>query len=449
MRQYIISKCFVTTTVFAVVVILCLSWTSRDGVAQPNDAIGDDVLTVEQCINDNTDASIKPVEKKILIEESIIEEQLSNTTITNEVCREIVARTPHGSPVERIIAAGNVTQAIDVIQKSMKEAVEGDVNGDGVVNEKDTRVASAASYAASHTAQKTVRTAINEEVSQIGVIEEINSVPVVYFQDPGQNQYSGPPSPPPSPPPPAPPPPSGGDGGDAGDGLFENLPSQEEVQANARSAAQDKGASSKAAVAGGDCAAPVALADGTYLDIFKGNIAFEEPAKEMQWKERDVAELAMSPSGLESIEELKQQLEEAEQPNEIIGQCLPLAEEMQAKFISNGSALTITPFGSDIQDIALSEGTGWKWEIVASNEGTHHLTLFIEMRSAEGDKARAVMPSPFDDDITVRATLWQKSASFARGNWQFFLAPFLAPIAYYLWRKYKQRSNDHEEGGYI
>jgi hypothetical protein len=59
------------------------------------------------------------------------------------------------------------------------------------------------------------------------------------------------------------------------------------------------------------------------------------------------------------------------------------------------------------------------------------------------------MPSPFDDDITVRATLWQKSASFARGNWQFFLAPFLAPIAYYLWKKYKQRSNDHEEGGHI
>jgi len=71
------------------------------------------------------------------------------------------------------------------------------------------------------------------------------------------------------------------------------------------------------------------------------------------------------------------------------------------------------------------------------------------MRSVQGDKTRAVIPSPFDDDITVRATLWQKTRGFATDNWQFFLAPFLAPIAFYLWRKYKQRSNDHEERGYI
>ncbi len=43
--------------------------------------------------------------------------------------------------------------------------------------------------------------------------------------------------------------------------------------------------------------------------------------------------------------------------------------------------------------------------------------------------------------------LWQKISTFAKENWQFFLAPFLAPIAFYLWRKYKQRSNDHEEQG--
>ena len=437
MRRYIISKYLIATAVVAVVITLCLSWTSREGVAQPDDATGDEGLTVEKCINDNTDPSIKPLEKKAVVKAGIIDEQLADVTVTKDVCGEIVARTPEGSPVERIIAAGNVTQEIDVIQKSMKEAVEGDVNGDGVVNVKDTRIASSASYAASHTAQRTIRTAINEEIGQIDVIDEINAVPAAYLQDADQNQYGGGGG-------------GGAGGGGAGDGLFEKLPSQEEVQAKAGSAAQDEGASSKAAVAGGDCAADVALADGTYLTIIKGNIVFEAPAKKMVLRDRDVTELAMSPSALESIEELKQHLEEAEQPNEIIGQCVPLAEKMQAKLVSNGSALTITPLvANEVQDIALSEGTGWKWEIVASNEGTHHLTLYIEMRSAEGDKARAVMPSPFDDDITVSATLWQRSASFARGNWQFFLAPFLAPIAYYLWRKYKQRSNDHEEQGYI
>ena len=123
---------------------------------------------------------------------------------------------------------------------------------------------------------------------------------------------------------------------------------------------------------------------------------------------------------------------------------------MQAKFVSSDTALTITPLvASEVQDIALGQGTEWKWEIVASNEGIHHLTLSIVMMSADGEKARAVVPSPFDDDITVSATPWQKTASFARGNWQFFLAPFLAPIAFYLWRKYKQRSDDHEGQGYI
>ena len=121
---------------------------------------------------------------------------------------------------------------------------------------------------------------------------------------------------------------------------------------------------------------------------------------------------------------------------------------MRAKFITNDFGLDITPLtSSEVQDIALVEGTRWRWVIVASNEGTHRLTLAVEMRSAHGEKSRAVVPSPFDDDIMVSATLWQKTSTFAKENWQFFLAPFLAPIAFYLWRKYKQRSNDHEEQG--
>lgn len=435
MRQYNIISKYLIISVVAVLIVLGLSWTSRDSVAQPNDAIGDDVLTVEQCVNDNTNASIKPAEKKILIKEGIIEEQLSDRKVTKEECRKIMTLTPNGSPLERLIAAGNVIQEIDAVQNSMKEAVEGDVNGDGVVDVQDTRVASAASYAASHTAQKTIRTATDGQVGQTGVTEEINAVPAAYLQDTTQPQYDdgggdG----------------SDGDGGGGGEGdFFDDLPPQEEVQAQAVSAAQDKGASPKAAVSGGKCAARVQLASRTYLDIAKGHIVFEEPAKEMVVNERDVTELLMSPSALTSIEELKQRLEEAEQPNEIQGQCIRLAEKMQAKLIGHESAFAITQlFGSDVQDIALGVDTGWRWEIVANNPGTHSLTLHIEMRSAQEEHTHAVIPAPFNDEIIVRATLWQKSKGFVGGNWQFFLAPFLAPIAFYLWRKHKQRSNEHE-----
>lgn len=443
MRLYVISKYPIISAV-AVLMVLGLSWTSRDSAAQPNDGIGDDVLTVEQCINDNTDASIKPADQRILIEEGIIDEHLSNRKVKSEECREIITRTPDSSLAERIIAAGNVIQEIDAVQNSMNEAVGGDVNGDGVVDVQDTRTAAAASYAASHTAQKTIRTATDGQVGQINVTKEINAVPAAYLQSTVQTQYDddggggdG----------------GGGDGDGAGDDFFDDLPPQAEVQAKAISAAQDKGASPKAAVAGGNCAARVALATRTYLDIGKGHMAFEEPAKEMVVNERDVTELVMQPSALGSIEALKQRLKEAEQPNEIQGQCIRLAEKMQAKLISSESAFAITPFGSDVQDIALSGGTGWKWEIVASNPGTHHLSLYLEMRSTQGEKVHAIVPSPFDEDIIVRATLWQKSTGFVGDNWQFFLAPFLAPIAYYLWRKYKQRSNEHardeHDEGYI
>lgn len=437
MRRHAISKYFITSVV-AVLMVLCLSWQSRDGLAQPNDATGDDVLTVEQCINSNTDASIKPVEKTVLIKEGIIEEHLSNRKVTREECKEIVARTPNGSPVERLVAAGNVTQEVNAVQNSMNDAVEGDVNGDGVVDVQDARTASAASYAASQTAQRTVRTATNEEMGrQIGVIKEINAVPVAYLQSAAQQQYDDG---------------GGGDGGgddgggDGGDDLFDRLPPLEKVQDQAVSAAQDRGASPEAAVAGGNCAARVALADGTYLDIFRGHMVFETPAKEMVWQARDVTELVMSPSARNSIEDLKQELEEAQQSDEIQGRCIGLASKMQAKLISSDAAFAITPLvPTEVQDIAVSESTGWKWEIVASNEGTHRLALYIEMQSEQGE-VRAVQPLPFDDDVVVRATLWQKSARFVGGNWQFFLAPFLAPIAFYLWRRYRQPPNEHDEG---
>jgi hypothetical protein len=84
------------------------------------------------------------------------------------------------------------------------------------------------------------------------------------------------------------------------------------VHDNAKDNAHPEGASPKAHAARGKSAADVALADHTYLEIVRGNLVFEAPAKEMLWKDRDVTELVTSPSALTSIEKLKQQLEEAE-----------------------------------------------------------------------------------------------------------------------------------------
>jgi hypothetical protein len=401
-------------------------------MAQLNDAADDETLTVEQCINDNTDTPLKRVEEKALIEAGIIDENLGNRLLTKEVCGDIIARTKDRSPMERIIMTANVIQELDIIQRRMKKAVEGDVNGDGAVSAQDSRVVSASSYAASHAAQQTVRMAINEDANDTGMIQNIKVETAAYqqYQDDG-----------------------GGDGGAAGGGAggggdsSATLPSYETVQDKAKDAAETEGAISKAAAAGGTCATEVALTNAT-MKLVKANMVFEEPTKKMQWKSRDVLELVMSPSTLDSIDELKQTLEDAEKSDEIHGQCIGLAEKMKAEFVDSKSAFAITSYTGDVQDIAFNSATEWEWGIVANKEGTHHVALNIEWRWLGGDISRSITPLPFDDEIMVSATLWQKTGTFVGNNWQYFLAPFLAPIAFYLWRRYKQPSNEHQGDEY-
>jgi hypothetical protein len=262
MRPFI-SKCLIGAGIVTILAALCMSWKVRDGVTQVNGATGDEELTVEQCINGNTDTSIDPAEETELIRTEIIKNKLDEITITKEECGEIIDRTPGSTPVERAVAADNVIQELAFVQRSMKAAVKGDVNGDGVVNAEDSKIASTSSYAASHAAQKVIRAAIAEEVGEIGMLEEINADPAAYLQNAAQDQYdngggggAG----------------GGGDGGAgrggaAGGDSFERFLSQEEAQAKAERAARDKGASPKAAAAGGNCAARVARFDGTFPRI--------------------------------------------------------------------------------------------------------------------------------------------------------------------------------------
>jgi hypothetical protein len=188
MRPFI-SKCLIGAGIVTILAALCMSWKVRDGVTQVNGATGDEELTVEQCINGNTDTSIDPAEETELIRTEIIKNKLDEITITKEECGEIIDRTPGSTPVERAVAADNVIQELAFVQRSMKAAVKGDVNGDGVVNAEDSKIASTSSYAASHAAQKVIRAAIAEEVGEIGMLEEINADPAAYLQNAAQDQY--------------------------------------------------------------------------------------------------------------------------------------------------------------------------------------------------------------------------------------------------------------------
>jgi hypothetical protein len=64
----------------------------------------------------------------------------------------------------------------------MEDAADKDVNGDGRVNPEDARIAKAASYAASHAAQETVRRAAEEGSTDTNVLDEFNAEPVANLQ---------------------------------------------------------------------------------------------------------------------------------------------------------------------------------------------------------------------------------------------------------------------------
>jgi len=161
MRSYIDKRFILIAGFVANVAIVAVSCLACAGPAQVDKATDEGIVTAEQCIDEKTPGSVEPFEKA-LVREGVVNADLDKIRMTRGMCKEVVARTPGGSPVERAAVVGNLTQELQIIKKSMEDAADKDVNGDGRVNAEDTKIAAAASYAASHAAQETVRRAAEE-----------------------------------------------------------------------------------------------------------------------------------------------------------------------------------------------------------------------------------------------------------------------------------------------
>src|SRR5215212_3591742 len=171
----------------ATVAIVGVTSLAYAGLAQGNKGT-DDHLTAEQCIDNNTARSVEPFEED-LVAEGLVNSELNKITITHAMCEEIIERTPRGSPIARAAVAGNLTQELQTIKKSMEDASGKDVNGDGMVNAEDNETANSASLAAAHAAQKAMRSAPEEGSIDGGGIGELNVEPAAYLQDVVQGQY--------------------------------------------------------------------------------------------------------------------------------------------------------------------------------------------------------------------------------------------------------------------
>src|SRR5215216_3150266 len=171
-----------TVAIVGVISLAC------SGPAQGN-KVTHDLLTAEQCIDNYTAGSSVESFQEDLIAEGLVSTELNKMSLTHGMCEEIIERTPDGSPIARAAVAGNLTQELQTIKKSMEDASGKDVNGDGMVNAEDNETANSASLAAAHAAQKAMRSAPEEGSIDGGGIGELNVEPAAYLQDVVQGQY--------------------------------------------------------------------------------------------------------------------------------------------------------------------------------------------------------------------------------------------------------------------
>jgi hypothetical protein len=452
-----------TVAIVGVISLVCA------GPAQGN-KVTDDLLTAEQCIDNNTAGSSVESFQEDLIAEGLVSTELNKISLTHGMCEEIIERTPRGSPIARAAVVGNLTQELTTIKKSMEDASGKDVNGDGMVNAEDKETADSASLAAAHAAQTAVRRAPEEGSTDGGEIGELNVEPAAFLQDVVQDQYDdgggggggggggtesptatdgggggGTESPTASPTATdgggggteSPTATDGGGGGSGGgvEGAQEGdqttvLPPREHVRTNATRAAREEGADKKAAAAGGQCAATVGLTD-VALDSLQGRSVFDPPAKKLHWKDRDRTQLYMTPKASDPIVHLKQELDQAEGAVKDGAHCMQLGNQMEALVITD-DALDITPLDKRKKEVPPENPITWRWDIVASEMGQHplYLNLTAQVSSPEqGGRFRAVPQNPplFDGHINVNATGWEVFTDFVADRWP-VLVPTLLTI---------------------
>ena len=443
----------------AVTGLILLSCT---GPATVEKVADEHTLTAEQCIDNNSAAgSIEALEGS-LVNAGIVDKDLDEITLSQDMCKEVVERTPGGSPVERAAAVGNLTQELRIIENSMEEASQGDVDGDGKADTRDKKVAASASFAASRAARRTITGASEEGRTDGGKTAALDARPVAYL---AQQQTTSVPAQASSSPSTA-----GPTSRPTAESTYESTTAaaaasatasasaaaggaqqaddsvRDEARDDASKAARQAGASQKAAAGGSQCATTVKLADVTLRRLLRGYVIFEGPARELRWNDHDEARLAVAPKALGSIEELRREVGSAEGAGKAEADCMHLGTQIEPIMLSNDDGLGIDWHDSREKAVRRDTSVTWRWDIHASQSGAHYLILNLKQRvntQAGGEMQRSFEESPFDDYfVRVHATRRQIFTDFLDNNWQVFVPVFLTlltaiviPLVVFWWRR--------------
>jgi hypothetical protein len=381
MRAYIDRHLFVTGAL-AVVVALCLGWPDYDGAAQADEAADDDVLNVRTCIGANDTSA--PLEEAF-IKKDIIEEDLLQTKVTKDACKDMLDSIPDGSPARKFVAAQNYIQELDLIVGAMDEASD----------EAATR--------------GTDRDSSSDESLNV-----FQTIAQTSEQAPALAQYKAP---------------KGGGGGGTG-GI---KPTKRQAIAAAgvgedpdasiadrlrkkEDALKKEGADATEAAAGGRCSLEVNVLDEELdkdLDKSKGHKSkgmYEiEPLmpKKMQQKDTKQAGLLVLPATKERFKEIRHKHELVGEISESDTGCVKLTDRMSATLMPDDSKKLGVERDQpdDVRELSSKRTTKWNWYINAHQTGKLGLELDLRYAiSKDGQEFRAIPKSPiYDGAIKVKS----------------------------------------------
>jgi len=377
MRAYIDRYFFRTGALAVVVVALCLGWLYYDGAAQADNAADDTVVKVRTCIGANDTSA--PLEEA-LIKKDIIEEDLLQTKVTKDACKDMLDSIPNGSPARKFVAAQNYIQELDLIVGVMDKASD----------EAATRGTDQDSSS-------------DESLNLFQIIAQTSA------QAPALAQYKAP-----------------KDGGGGGTGGIKPTKRQAVAAAGVGEdpdasiadrlrkkddALQKEGANDTEAAAGARCSLEVNVLDEELAKKSKGHkskgLYDIEPLmpEKMQHKDTKQAGLLVLPATKERFKEIRRKHDLVGETSESDSGCVKLTDLMSATLMPDDSKKLGVDRDQpdDVRKLSSERTTKWNWYINAHQTGKLGLELVLRYAiSKDSQQFRAIPKSPiYDGEIKV------------------------------------------------
>jgi len=124
----------------------------------------------------------------------------------------------------------------------------------------------------------------------------------------------------------------------------------------------------------------------------------------------------------------------------ITGDSVQVAPRMEARL--TGSGFDIQAVTPEVQMITRQARTSWRWDISASESGTHQLHLTLSaILPVDGQPTHRTIRT-FDHVITVYVSPGERIAAFLSNNWQWVMSAIFIPLFTWLIRSWWKRRRD-------